>query len=91
MSNDVDPLRQIADSLQNLERIYAEQQRESQSRQKDFDERQLRFDERQKKWDAWNDKNLWNNQWVQPGQIIRLIEAVALVILAVAVAILARR
>ncbi|MBI3411275.1 MAG: hypothetical protein HY040_23315 [Planctomycetes bacterium] len=92
MNTDVDPLRQIADSLTKLENLYAEQLRRTEERSKIFDEKQKGFDERQKKWDE-RDKimELWKNPWLLPGQLSQLLQAIALAILAIAVFILARR
>lgn len=95
MEPEVDPLRQIADTLFNLERLYAEetrrneeQRKEIAERMKESDARQQQFDERQKEWDK---AGIFKNPWLQPAQIANLLLMSALLILAIAIFYLARR
>ena len=95
MSSNPDPLERIAESLANLERLYADQLRRQEEQRKEFEERQKDFDERQKKWDErqakWDKSAPFGNPWLQPRQIGHLLLMVALVILAIAVFVLVRR
>jgi hypothetical protein len=95
MEPQADPLRQIAESLRNLERLYAEethrqeeQRKEMAERLKKSDVRQEQFEERQKVWD----KNLaFKKPWLHPAQLANLLMMLALLLLAIAIFYLARR
>lgn len=57
MSAEVDPLRQIADSLANLEKLYAEETRRQEEQRQTWDEQNKSYEERQQKYDEWWNKN----------------------------------
>ncbi len=94
MASNPDPLERIAESLANLERLYADQLPRQEEQRKQFEERQKHFDEQQKKWDErqakWDKASPFGNPWLQPRQIAHLLLAVALLILAIAVLALVR-
>ncbi len=103
MASQEDPLRQIAESLANLERLYAdslrrqeEQIKRSEDRQKVFDESQKIFDERQKRW-AKIDEELekhglfTQNPRLHLSRIGHFLIVASLLILAFTVFIMARR
>ena len=56
--------------------------------QEDFRKRQKKWDEREKKWDA---QEWQKNPWLLPRELANLLLMVALVALAIAVGMLARR
>src|SRR5262249_54240293 len=49
-------LQRIAQSLEKLEHLYAEQLKRNEERSARFEEQQKEFEERQKKWDERQDK-----------------------------------
>ena len=103
MAPQEDPLRRIAESLANLERLYAdslrrqeEQAKLAEERHKILDESQRVFDERQKRW-AKQDEKLDKlgfvtlNPWLQPGQLAYFLTALALFVLSITILFLNRR
>ncbi|HLN28104.1 MAG TPA: hypothetical protein VK395_10175 [Gemmataceae bacterium] len=86
MALDEDPLRQIANSLSNLERLYAEQIARQKEQQEGFAERQKEFDERRKRFEKRSEQaNLYRNPWLVPGNLAYLFHMIATAVLALAV------
>src|ERR1700730_200755 len=94
MASNDDPLERIAESLANLERLYAGEVRHQEEQRKELAERQKDFDERQKKWDKrddeWRKQGLFRNPWTQPREIAYLLLALALFVLSITVYALLR-